>query len=105
MLCRAAARFKDPQARAVAARCAAFGHTHQEEWLTLLWRDPDRQASPISAIPTVHHFEDSGVAFLRTSWDASATAFAFKAGPPEGHRAPRLIAGIPEWRLSSGDIA
>ena len=31
-----------------------------------------------------------------------ATAFAFKAGPPEGHRTTKLLATIPEWRLSSG---
>jgi hypothetical protein len=102
VLYRVAARLQDPQAQAVAARCAGFGHTNQEEWWTLLWRDPDLQASPMSAIPTSHHFEDSGVAFYRTSWDASATAFALKAGPPEGHRATKLVATIPEWRLSSG---
>jgi hypothetical protein len=102
ILYRVAARFKDPETQAVAARCAAFGHTNQEEWLTLLWRDPGLTASPMSAIPTWHHFEDSGVAFFRTSWDASATAFAFKAGPPEGHRTTRILAQVPEWRLSSG---
>jgi hypothetical protein len=86
----------------VASRCAAFGHTNQEEWWTLLWRDPELQPSPMSAIPTSHLFEDSGVAFFRTSWDANATAVALKAGPPEGHRAARLIASVPEWRMSSG---
>ena len=102
ILYRVAARFKDPETQAVAARCAAFGHTNQEEWLTLLWRDPAMAAAPMSAIPTSHHFEDSGVAFFRTSWDASATAFALKAGPPEGHRTTTLVATVPEWRLSSG---
>ena len=102
VLYRVAARFKDPETQAVASRCAAFGHTNQEEWWTLLWRDPALQASPMSAIPTSHHFEDSGVAFFRTSWDAGATAFALKAGPPEGHRVTRLLATIREWRLSSG---
>jgi uncharacterized protein DUF4962/heparinase II/III-like protein len=102
VLYRVAARFKDPETQAVASRCAAFGHTNQEEWWTLLWRDPALRPSPMSAIPTSHHFEDSGVAFFRTSWDGNATALALKAGPPEGHRVTRLLAGIPEWRLSSG---
>ena len=102
VLYRVAARFTDPEAQAVAARCAAFGHTNQEEWWTLLWRDPDLKPSPMSAIPTSHHFEDSGVAFFRTSWNADATAIALKAGPPEGHRVARLLASIPEWKLSSG---
>ena len=102
VLYRVAARFKDPEAQAVAARCASFGHTNQEEWWTLLWRDPDLKPSAMSAIPTSHHFEDTGVAFFRTSWNADATAIALKAGPPEGHRVTRLLASIPEWKLSSG---
>jgi hypothetical protein len=75
---------------------------NQEPWWTLLWRDPAVPASPMSAIPRAHHFEDSGVAFYRTSWDSAATAFALKAGPPEGHRVTKLVAAVPEWRLSSG---
>ena len=39
---------------------------------------------------------------LRTSWDRDATAFAFKAGPPEGHRVATLLSRLPEWRLDSG---
>jgi hypothetical protein len=42
------------------------------------------------------------VVFFRTSWDEDALAFAFKAGPPEGHRAARLLSGVPEWRQSTG---
>jgi hypothetical protein len=102
VLYRVAARFRDPEAQAIAARCAGFGHTNQQEWWTLLWRDPSLPAATMSDIPRAHHFEDSGVAFYRTSWDASATAFALKAGPPEGHRVTKLVASVPEWRLSSG---
>ena len=102
LLYRVAARFQDRQAQAVAARLAAFGHTNQEEWWTLLWRDPSLPAAPMSDIPLSHHFDDSGVFFHRTSWDAGATAFALKAGPPEGHRATRLLSKVPEWQPSSG---
>jgi hypothetical protein len=102
VLYRVAARFQDPEAQAVAARCAGFGHTNQEEWWTLLWRDPVLPAAPMPSIPTFHHFEDTGLVFYRTSWDPTATAFALKAGPPEGHRVTRLLGNVPEWRLSSG---
>ena len=102
LLYRVAARFQDRQTQAVAARLAAFGHTNQEEWWTLLWRDPSLPAAPMSDIPLSHHFDDSGVFFHRTSWDAGATAFALKAGPPEGHRATRLLSKVPEWQPSSG---
>lgn len=99
---RVAARLRDPEAQAVAARYASFGHSNLEEYWTLLWRDADLAPAPIDAIPLRHHFEDSGVVYARTSWKADATAIAFKAGPPEGHRVASLLARAPEWELSSG---
>jgi hypothetical protein len=102
LLYRVAARFQDPEAQAVASRLAAFGHTNQEEWWTLLWRDASLVPAPMTALPLTRHFEDSGVVYHRTSWNADATAVAFKAGPPEGHRVTTLITQLPEWRLSSG---
>ncbi len=102
VLYRVAARLRDPEAQAVAERYARAGHSNLEEYWTLLWRDPSLKAAPITALPLTHHFEDSGVVFQRTSWEADATAVAFKAGPPEGHRAAGLRAKAPEWRLDSG---
>jgi len=99
---RVAARFQDPQAQAVAERYASFGHSNLEEFWTLLWRDRSLNAAPIDTLPLAHHFEDSGVVYLRTSWAKDATAIAFKAGPPEGHRVARLLPTLPEWRLDSG---
>jgi hypothetical protein len=102
VLYRVAARLMDAEAGAVAARLAGFGHSNLEEYWTLLWRDADLPAAPISSLPLRRHFEDSGVVFFRTSWDEDATAFAFKAGPPEGHRVAKLLPKIPEWRLDDG---
>lgn len=99
---RVAARLNDPEAQAVAERYAHFKHSNLEEYMTLLWRDPALKPSPMSAMPLARHFADSGVVYSRTSWDSSALAFAFKAGPPEGHRATTLLPKVPEWRLSSG---
>ena len=96
---RVAARFKDPEAQAIAERYANFGHSNLEEYWTLLWRDPALKPAPMSAFPLQHHFKDMGVYYYRTSWDKDALAFAFKAGPPEGHRVaqpasedPRVVA-------------
>ena len=99
---RVAARLKDPRAQAVAERYAAFGHSNLEEFWTLLWRDPSLKPAAMNSIPVSHHFEDSGVVFARTSWNRDATAIAFKAGPPEGHRVAALLPTLPEWRLDSG---
>jgi hypothetical protein len=97
-----AGRLKDAEAQAVAERYAEFGHSNLEEYMTLLWHEPDLRPAPISTLPLTHHFTDSGVVFVRTSWGADATAFAFKAGPPEGHRVAALLPKVPEGRLSSG---
>jgi hypothetical protein len=102
LLYRVAARLHDPETQAVADRCRAFGHSSLEEHWTLLWRDASLAPAPLSRLPLRHRFEDSGVAFFRTSWEKDALAFAFKAGPPEGHRAARLLAQVPEWRQSTG---
>ncbi len=99
---RVAARLGDAQSQTVADRYASFRHSNLEEYWTLLWRDPARKAAPLSALPLSHHFQDSGVVFVRTSWEKNATAFAFKCGPPEGHRVAALLPRVPEWRLSSG---
>ena len=99
---RVAARFRDPEAQAVAARYASFGHSNLEEYWTLLWRDPGLRAAPMRALPVSHHFEDAGVIVSRTSWDTNATVVAFKAGPPQGHRVAALLPKVPEWRLDSG---
>lgn len=102
VLYRVAARFRDVEAQAVADRFRAFGHSNLEEFWTLLWRDADLAPAAIDRLPLFHHFEDSGVVFGRTSWTPEATAFAFKAGPPEGHRVASLLPRLPEWRLDSG---
>ena len=99
---RVAARLDDPQAQAVAERYASFGHSNLEEFWTLLWRDPSIKPASMNSIPLSHAFQDSGVVYTRTSWAANATAIAFKAGPPEGHRVAALLPKFPEWRLDSG---
>ena len=99
---RVAARLQDPEAQAVAERYASFGHSNLEEFWTLLWRDPSLAPAKIDALPLTHHFQDSGVVYMRSSWGREATAIAFKAGPPEGHRTAALLPRVPEWRLDSG---
>jgi hypothetical protein len=102
ILYRVAARLRDPETQVVAERYRAFGHSNQEEYWTLIWRDPSLPAAPMRNIPLRHHFEDSGYVYMRTSWDKDATVLAFKAGPPEGHRALVLQKQIPDWRPSDG---
>jgi hypothetical protein len=102
VLYRVASRLHDPETQAVAARLASFGHSNLEEYWSLIWFDPALKPAPMSALPAFHRFDDSGVVFWRSGWDAPATAFAIKGGPPEGHRALALLPTIPEWEPSNG---
>jgi hypothetical protein len=103
LLYRVASRLNDGATQAVAAQAALAGQSNMEEYWTLIWRDDALRATS-EPLPLFHHFEDSGVVFDRTGWGADATAFAFKAGPPEGHRAAQLRQSMPEWRLDDGHV-
>lgn len=102
LLYRLAARFQDPQAQGVADWMASLGHVCAEDFWTLAWRDPKLQSKPIASLPPHHHFDDLGTVYWRSDWTPKATAFAFRAGPPEGHQVPALLAALPDWHLEMG---
>ena len=97
-----AAHFHDPEIQGVADWMRSLGHTSQEEWWTLAWRDPKLASKPMSQIQPWHWFRDHDVVYWRSGWDANATAIAFKCGPPEGHAATELIHRLPDWHLEEG---
>lgn len=97
-----AAHFHDPKIQGVADWMRGLGHTSQEEWWTLAWRDPNLASTPMGQIKPWHWFHDHDVVYWRTGWDANATAIAFKCGPPEGHTATELIRRLPDWHREEG---
>jgi hypothetical protein len=97
-----AARFHDSKIQGVADWLRGMGHTGQEEWWTLAWRDSSLPSAPMSSIPAYHWFRDHDVAYWRSDWSANATAVAFKCGPAEGHAAEDLKAKYPEWHFEQG---
>jgi hypothetical protein len=102
LLYRLAARFGSKDAQGVAAWMASQGHVCAEDFWSLQWYDATLAASPMAAITPHHHFEDLGTVYWRSDWSAKATAFAFRAGPPEGHHVPALLAKMPDWHLEMG---
>ena len=102
LLYRLAARFGDPQAQGVAAWMDGLGHVNQEDYWSLLWFDPALPASPMASLPPCHHFDDLGTVYWRSDWSASASAFAFRAGPPEGHHVATILSQLPDWHLEMG---
>lgn len=103
ILYRLAAVYKDGQAQTVGdyLRDNTDLETREPVW-AFVNRDPNLQPVPLSQIPLSHHFVDNGTVYWRSSWGKDATAFAFRAAPPEGHHAARLAAKISDWRQNSG---
>jgi hypothetical protein len=99
-----AARFNDSEIQGVADWMKSMGHTGQEEWWSLAWRNPRLKATPIEKLEPWHHFTDHDVVYWRSGWGAQATAIAFKCGPPEGHSATDLIAKMPDWHTEQGHV-
>lgn len=102
LLYRLANRFGSSEAQGVAAWMASLGHVCQEDYWSLQWYDPALKAAPMSAIAPHHHFDDLGTVYWRSDWTDKATAFAFRAGPPEGHHVASLIGTMPDWHLEMG---
>jgi hypothetical protein len=102
ILYRLASRYGSGDAQGVADWLRAKGQVNAEEFWTFVWYDPKVKAVPIERQEKWHYFADHEVVYWRSSWADDATAFAFKAGPPEGHATKALLEAMPDWRLSSG---
>jgi hypothetical protein len=97
-----ASRYANGEAQGVADWLKSKGQVNAEEFWTFIWYNAGLRSVPMDKQSTHHHFADHDVVFWRSSWADDATAFAFKAGPPEGHAATEKIKLFPDWRLSSG---
>jgi hypothetical protein len=97
-----ARQYGSADAQGVADWLKSKGQVNAEEFWTFIWYDPAMKSTPISKQERWHYFPDHEVVYWRSGWDDDATAFAFKAGPPEGHAANNKLKLFPDWRLSSG---
>ncbi len=95
-------RYQNPEAQGVADWLKSKGQVNAEEFWTFIWFNQNIKAAPIEQQAKWHYFRDHEVVFWRDSWNDDATAFAFKAGPPEGHAVTEKVQKFPDWRLSSG---
>jgi|GEM_PF-525218 len=60
--------------------------TRSAEWLGILYYDPTVEATPVSAEPTMHWFDNLDLVVSRTGWSGDESIVAFKSGPPQGHK-------------------
>lgn len=97
-----ASRYTSGEAQGVADWLKSKGQVNAEEFWTFIWYNASIKPIPIERQERWHYFPDHDVVYWRSSWDDDATAFAFKAGPPEGHATTEKLKMFPDWRLSSG---
>lgn len=95
-------RYGNGEAQGVADWLKSKGQVNAEEFWTFIWYNPSVKSTPIERQQKWHYFIDHEVVYWRSDWGDQATAFAFKAGPPEGHAANEKLKRFPDWRLSSG---
>lgn len=85
-----AQRFRDGHSRWLTDQTVLqAGASKSENYLNLLWHDPGIEAVPPASLPTLRHFDDQDIVFMRSDWSGDENVFAFKCGPHSGHRALR----------------
>jgi Domain of unknown function (DUF4962)/Heparinase II/III-like protein len=102
LIYRLAQRFGNSEAQGVALWLRDFNQVNAEDFWSLIWFEPNVKPTPITAQQSWYYFPDHEVFYWRSDWTRNATAFAFKCGPPEGHRTASLLQQFSDWHLSSG---
>lgn len=103
ILYRIAEKYKDAEAQGIADWIHGnIKLSSRERIWTFYAHDASVKPASISSIPTTCYFKDSDTVFWRSGWDKNATAFAFRCGPPAGHKVAKLLPLIPEWKLNAG---
>jgi hypothetical protein len=103
ILYRFAGIYRDAQAQTIAdfMRRETTFETREPMW-TFINHDAQLKPAPLAQIPLQVYFNDNDTVFWRSDWTRAATAFAFRAAPPEGHTAARLASKISDWRQNTG---
>jgi len=96
ILRRLAAEYRDPYAQGFANEVDdAKVNAHIAAFLNVLWYDPTVEAKGTKDLPAFKHFEDLGLAFMRSDWSGNETVCAFKCGPHIGKHALSMLSEDP----------
>ncbi|MBA3633973.1 MAG: DUF4962 domain-containing protein [Acidobacteria bacterium] len=103
ILYRFAGIYRDARAQTIAdfIRKETTFETREPMW-AFINHDAGLKPAPLIQIPLQVYFDDNDTVFWRSDWTKNATAFAFRAAPPEGHAAARLASKISDWRQNTG---
>ncbi|UKS26877.1 carbohydrate binding domain-containing protein [Paenibacillus sp. HWE-109] len=73
-----------------------------DRWMGILYYDPSIPETPVTSLPTMHHFDDMDMVVSRSGWSGDESVLYFKSGPPIGHkeRETNTVAPIYDWGAS-----
>lgn len=85
-----ARRYRDGYAQGLADESArAQINGDASSYFNLFYHDETVAPRKPDDLPTMHHFKDKDVVFLRSGWDEQASVLAIKCGPSAGYHAAR----------------
>src|SRR5258708_32609531 len=77
-----ASRYNDSEIQGVADWMKSMGHTGQEEWWTLVWRNANLKAASIESLKLGNQYQYQEVETVRSGWRTMATESVFTLAPP-----------------------
>jgi|GEM_PF-394101 len=104
MLWKIASKNASGQSRTVGDMYAARNQDLDYPATAFLWFDPKIAPTPVEQIKPYHYFEDQDVVAWRSGWDADATCYLFRCGPPLGHKALAKLGQFKDWVMNCGHV-
>jgi hypothetical protein len=99
-----AAKLKSSQSRLVGDLLDARWPEQDYPASALLWFDPSIAPAKLQDIPPYQHFADHDLVAWRSGWDANATCYLFRCGPPLGHAAAAKLKQLTDWMPNCGHV-
>lgn len=60
--------------------------------------------TPVEQIKPYNYFDDHDLLAWRSGWGDDATAYLFRCGPPEGHKAAAKLKQMTDWVMNAGHV-
>ena len=104
MLWKIAEETNSPQSRAVADLYASRLPEREYPATAFLWFNPKVEPASMQSIAPYHYFPDQDIVAWRSGWDADATCYLFRCGPPLGHKATAKTGQLSDWSMNCGHV-
>jgi hypothetical protein len=104
MLWEIAAQTGSRESQAVGDLYAARQPERDYPATAFLWFNPEVKPASLASIPPYHYFSDHDVVAWRSGWDADATSYLFRCGPPLGHKAAEKLIELKDFSQNCGHV-